>query len=275
MHEAEQKEQQLQAMLADLQSVVVAYSGGCDSAYLMSVAHTTLESHALAATAVSPSLARSELKAACSLARDRGWAHITVPTKEVAREEYARNYKDRCYWCKSELFEVLEPIATQRGARICSGTNFDDLSDYRPGLRAANEHGVSAPLAEVGLTKEEIRWLSRRLDLPTADKPASPCLSSRFAYGVRVTPAALRRVERAEEIMHALGFEIVRVRDHDRHAVIEVGEGELERAFEQEDAIRKDLTKLGYEHVEVDPLGYRTGSLNRVVLQPKIVSSSG
>jgi uncharacterized protein len=157
-------------------------------------------------------------------------AHAKALTHEVEREEYARNSADRCYWCKDELFETLSPIASERGACIAVGTNADDLGDFRPGQRAARERGIVAPLAEVGLTKKDVRDLSADIGLPTADKPASPCLSSRFAYGVRVTPEGLRRVEEAEEIVRSLGFEVFRVRDHGDLARIEVPEQEIERA---------------------------------------------
>jgi pyridinium-3,5-biscarboxylic acid mononucleotide sulfurtransferase len=188
-----------------------------------------------------------------------------VPEHEVEREEYARNSADRCYWCKDELFETLSPIASERGACIAVGTNADDLGDFRPGQRAARERGIVAPLAEVGLTKKDVRDLSADIGLPTADKPASPCLSSRFAYGVRVTPEGLRRVEEAEEIVRSLGFEVFRVRDHGDLARIEVPEQEIERAAALKKELATKLAALGFRYVTLDLVGFRSGSMNEVL----------
>jgi uncharacterized protein len=193
---------------------------------------------------------------------------MDVGTKEVTREEYARNDAQRCYWCKIELFEVLGPIAAERKAAIAVGTNVDDLRDFRPGLRAATEHGVKAPLAECGLTKEEVRALARARGLPTADKPASPCLASRFAYGVRVTPAALRRIERAEDAVRALGFGVFRVRDHGDLARIEVPPQEITRAVAVKDDVAAALRGLGFRYVTIDLEGFRSGSLNEALSPP-------
>lgn len=264
------KRAKLMEILSKMERVVVAYSGGVDSTFLLAAAHETLGADALAATAVSPSLARRELDAARELARRSGWRHELVATHEVAREEYARNEPDRCYWCKTELFDVLEPIASRANATIVVGTNTDDLSDYRPGLVAAGERGVRAPLAEAGMSKAEIREMSAAMGLPTADKPASPCLSSRFAYGVRVTPAGLRRVERAEELVRSYGFEVLRVRDHGDVARIEVDLADVGRARALEHELAEGLRELGYERATVDPDGFRSGSLNVVLDHPRI-----
>jgi pyridinium-3,5-biscarboxylic acid mononucleotide sulfurtransferase len=265
-----EKKNALDRIVADLGSVIVAYSGGVDSAYLTATAHEVLGDGALAVTAVSPSLSTRELRAASRLASERNWNHETVSTFEMHREEYARNSPDRCYWCKTELFEVLEPIATKRGAAVVVGTNADDLSDIRPGLRAAREHSARAPMAEAGLTKQEVRKLSLALGLPTADKPASPCLASRFAYGVRVTEEGLQRIERAEEIVRALGFEEFRVRDHGDLARVEVDREQIEKAARLRDEITQGLRELGWRYVTLDLAGFRSGSMNEVLGAPRI-----
>ncbi|HYI46577.1 MAG TPA: ATP-dependent sacrificial sulfur transferase LarE [Actinomycetota bacterium] len=242
--------------------VVVAYSGGVDSSLLAAVAHEVLGTEALCVTAVSPSLSRGELDSARALAADRGWNQAEVRTREMEREDYARNSTDRCYWCKTELFEVLAPVAAERSATVLIGTNLDDLSDHRPGLRAAEELHVASPLVEAGLGKADVRALSRDLDLPTAEKPSSPCLASRIAYGIRVTPSGLRRVDRAETFIRSLGFSVVRVRDHGSAARVEVGRDEVPRALTLEERIGDELRSMGYSSVSVDPEGYRMGSLN-------------
>jgi uncharacterized protein len=191
-----------------------------------------------------------------------------VGTHEVGREEYARNDSERCYWCKTELFDVLSPIAAQSDAVILVGTNLDDLDDYRPGGRAAAERGVRAPLVEVGLAKAEVRILSARRGLPTADKPASPCLSSRIAYGVRVTPERLRRIDRAEDYVLSLGFGVVRVRDHGELARIEVPVEDIERALARRAEIAAHLLGLGWSYVTIDLEGFRSGSLNELLPPP-------
>ena len=265
---AQEKHAALARRLRALRRVVVAYSGGVDSSFLASVAHDTLGADALAVTAVSPSLARRELDAATRLAAERGWNHRIVGTHEVAREEYARNDGDRCYWCKTELFEVLGPVAEELDAQMVVGTNVDDLGDYRPGLIAADEKNVMAPLVDARLTKSEIRALSDDAGLPTADKPASPCLASRFAYGVRVTPEGLRRIDAAEEFVRSLGFEIFRVRDHGDLARLEVPKDQIGRAVSLGETIDEGLKELGYRYVSIDLKGFRSGSLNEALLTP-------
>lgn len=265
-----QKQAALSDLLRGYGRVIVAYSGGVDSAFLASVAHGTLGKDSLAVTAVSPSLARRELDQARSLAAERGWNHRLMGTHEVSREEYARNDPDRCYWCKTELFEVLAPLAAETGARVVVGTNTDDLGDHRPGLRAADENGALAPMVEAGLSKEEIRELSRRAGLPTAEKPSSPCLASRFAYGVRVTPEGLRRVEAAEEYVRGFGFSELRVRDHGDLARIEVNPAEIPRAAALGDRLTDGLKELGYRYVSLDLQGFRSGALNEMLPLPRI-----
>ncbi|MDQ3646016.1 MAG: ATP-dependent sacrificial sulfur transferase LarE [Actinomycetota bacterium] len=271
MYSTAEKQQALTELLRELDPVVVAYSGGVDSSYLAAVAHDALGAdRAVAVTAVSPALARSELDDARGLARRLGWNHMLVETHEGEREEYARNASDRCYWCKTELFDVLDPIARVRSAQIVTGTNADDLGDYRPGLRAARERAVRAPLAEVGLTKDEVRSLSAARGLPSADKPASPCLASRFAYGVRVTRDGLRRVEEAERYLRSLGFRELRVRDHGDLARVEVPAEDIGRAAERHAQIAETFSGLGFKYVTLDLMGFRSGSLNEILSIDKL-----
>jgi uncharacterized protein len=259
------KRSELSSILGDSERIVVAYSGGVDSSFLAAIAHEVLGRDAVAATAASPSIATSELRAAKDLATRRGWNHLVVTTREVEREEYARNSPDRCYWCKTELFDVLEPVAEKMSAQIAVGTNVDDLGDYRPGIAAAQERRVRAPLVEARLTKAEIRSLSDRMGLPTARKLAAPCLASRFAYGVRVTPAGLRRVDAAEEFLRSLGFSELRVRDHGDLARIEVPTEDSERVVSLRDEIARALSDLGFTYITLDLSGFKSGSLNAVV----------
>ncbi|MDP9069124.1 MAG: ATP-dependent sacrificial sulfur transferase LarE [Actinomycetota bacterium] len=266
------KRDRLHRVLETMERVLIGYSGGVDSTFLMASAHEALGDRAWAVTAVSPSLARRELDEARSIARRFGWNHETVRTREVSQEEYARNDSDRCYHCKVELFEVLAPKARTLHAEIAVGTNTDDLGDYRPGLRAARERGVRAPLVEAELSKADVRELSGSLGLPTADKPSSPCLASRFAYGVRVTAEGLRRVERAEEIVRSHGFDVLRVRDHGDLARIEVPVEDVPRAAALQDEIFPALRALGFRYVTLDLAGFRSGSLNAVLQPPHIGS---
>jgi uncharacterized protein len=266
------KRDALHRVLSGLQSVVVAYSGGVDSSCLSAVCHQTFGARSLAVTAVSPSLARRELDAARALARRFGWEHRIVGTREFNREDYLRNDADRCYWCKTELFEVLAPIAHDRNATVLVGTNVDDLGDHRPGGKAAREHGARAPFVEAGLTKGDVRALAADLGLPTADKPASPCLSSRVAYGIRVTPERLRRIEKAEDRLIELGFETMRVRDHGDLARIEVPADGVARAAELREEIVAELRDLGWNYVTLDLGGFRSGSMNEVLPAPVFFS---
>ena len=259
------KRSALDELLGSFDEAVIAYSGGVDSAVLAAVAHEALGPRALAVTAVSPSLARRERAAASELAQRFGWNHIEVETAEVGRDDYARNAPDRCYWCKTELFEVLGPIAEARGATLMVGTNSDDLDDHRPGLRAAREQAVVAPLADVGLTKDDVRTIAGELGLPVADKPASPCLASRFAYGVRVTAEGLSRIDAAEEVVRDLGFDVFRVRDHGDLARIEVPPDRIAELVAARDQIETRLRALGFAYVTVDLTGFRSGAMNEVL----------
>ena len=264
------KRSALDRYLGSLGRIVVGYSGGVDSTVLAVAAHRALGEGSLAVTAVSPSLARRERVAAADLARRLGFAHREVKTYELDREEYSRNSSDRCFWCKTELFEVLGPIAAERSSVIAVGTNRDDLGDHRPGIQAARVNGVAAPLVEAGLSKADVRELARTWGVPVAEKPAAPCLASRFAYGVRVTEEGLRRIDEAEEIVRALGFEVLRVRDHGDLARLEVPGPDLERAASMSSVIQEKLRALGFQYVTLDLGGFRSGSLNEVLEGPSI-----
>lgn len=270
VNELAAKQDLLHRNLTSLGRLLVAYSGGVDSTFLAAAGRRALGDRCVAVTAVSPSLAAREKQAASSLARRLGWNHVLVETHELEREAYARNSSDRCYWCKTELFEVLAPLAQRHGAPIAVGTNVDDLGDYRPGLGAAEKNGVLTPLVAADLTKADVRRLSADLGLPTADKPASPCLASRFAYGIRVTPEGLSRVDRAEEALLALGFDVLRVRDHGELARIEVPAAEIPRAARLRELIAEELRSLGYVYVTLDLIGFRSGSGNEVLLRPSM-----
>jgi len=258
----------LKGIIAELPGAIVAYSGGADSAFLADVAHEVLGPRSIAVTAVSESLAADEREQAAALARARGWRHEEIRTREIERHEYRRNEPDRCFHCKDELFVVLDRLATDRRAIVLVGTNADDTGDFRPGLRAAREHGVRAPLLETGLHKEEIRELSRARGLPTWDKPASACLASRIAYGIEVTPERLDRIAQAEAFIRSLGLRQLRVRDHGDLARIEVPLEEVEQLAEPtlRAHIVERLKGLGFVHVTLDLEGFRSGSMNASLL---------
>ena len=266
--EALTKERALRALLRELGSVLVAYSGGVDSSYVAHVATEELGGRALCVTGLSPSLAGSQHEELLALARARGFRHETLATEELGDPRYLRNASDRCYFCKSELYSKLAPLAGARGlAAVVDGSTTDDLGDYRPGRAAASERGVRSPLVEVGMSKSEVRELSRRAGLPTWDKPASPCLSSRIAYGTPVTIERLRTVDAGEEIMRALGFREFRVRHHDELVRLEVAPAELDRALRREtaDELARRFRALGFRYVTLDLHGYRTGAMNEVL----------
>jgi len=259
----------LRSILNTFDSVIVAYSGGADSAFLADVAHEQLQGRSLAVTAVSPSLAPDEREAAARLAAERGWRHREIETFELERREYVANAPDRCYHCKTELFESLAAlVAAKPGTVVLVGTNLDDDGDHRPGQTAARERGVRAPLREAGLTKDAVRALSRARGLRTWNKPASACLASRIAYGVEVTPERLDRVGRAEAFLRSLGFDQLRVRDHGDLARIEVPVGEVELLSSEDvrTAVAAFLRDLGFTYVTADLEGFRSGSMNAVLL---------
>jgi uncharacterized protein len=263
------KRQRLLEILRDLGRVAVAFSGGIDSTVVAQAAFLALGEHAVAVTADSPSVPRSEIAEAVALAQRIGIRHHLVQTNEFADPDYVRNDGSRCYHCKSELYNRIETLLPQLGASvICSGANMDDLGDYRPGLTAAAEHSVRHPLQEAGFTKAEVRAVALAWGLPTWDKPASPCLSSRLAPGVMVTPERTGRVEAAEAYLRGLGLRELRVRLHEGElARVEVPATELPRLADP--AVREPLVRhlqsLGFRFVTLDLEGFRSGSLNALV----------
>ena len=259
------RERRLHDLLASFDSVIVAFSGGVDSAYLAWAATQVLGPAALCITADSPSYPDHHRRLAIRIAREFGLHHEFVRTAEMERPGYRANPVDRCYHCKHELYTVLTDLADARGiTAIVDGSNADDRSDYRPGRKAAREFGVRSPLDAADLSKADIRELSRAAGVPTWDEPASACLSSRIPYHSEVTSEKLQMIERAESALRDLGFRVCRVRHHDTLARLEFGHDEMDRAFEPgvRDQIVRELRALGYQHVAIDLQGYRMGSLN-------------
>ena len=263
-----EKERALRDTLSSLGSVIVAYSGGVDSAYLAWVANDLLGERAVAITADSPSYPERHRLMATQIAAGFGLRHEVIHTSELERPEYRANPANRCYYCKHELYTHLSRIAGERGAVVVDGNNADDRGDYRPGRQAAREFGVRSPLDEADLGKDEIRQLARDAGLPVWDEPASACLSSRIPYHSEVTDEKLRTIERAETVLRGHGFRVCRVRHHDDLARIELGRAELSRALEPEmsAALVRELKAIGYRYVTIDLQGYRTGSLNEGLL---------
>ena len=266
--ELERKLAALSGLLGDIPALIVAYSGGVDSAYLAYAATQALGDRAVCVTADSPSYPERHRALAIRIAAQFHLNHQIIATNEMAREEYRANPANRCYYCKQELYTQLMALAREQGIPvIADGSNADDRGDYRPGRQAAREFGVRSPLDEAGLTKDEIRELSRQAGLPTWDEPASACLSSRIPYFSEVTDEKLRMIERAETVLRDLGFRVCRVRHHDTIARLELGRDEIARALDPEvaDAIDRELRAIGYAHVTVDLRGYRLGSLNEAL----------
>lgn len=262
------KLRRLRELLDSLGSAVVAFSGGVDSTFLLKVAVEQLGDDVLAVTGDSESIPRSELDLARQNAKQFGARHLVVNTNEMCDPDYVSNPVDRCFHCKKTLFSILTEIAVERGVNgVIEGSNFSDIGDYRPGLRAVNQFDVRSPLKEVGLTKEEIRVLSQELGLTTWDKPAAPCLSSRIPYGSVITSEKLNRIEQAEKYIRSLGFKILRVRDHGDVARIEVPTEAIPRLLENglSEKVSAKLKELGYKYVAVDLQGFRSGSLNEVL----------
>jgi uncharacterized protein len=272
--ETQAKYERLQALLRDMESVLVAYSGGVDSALLLKVAYDVLGERAVGAIAASPAYAEEETQEAIETARQMGVPLITLETHELEDERYARNDFNRCYFCKTELFTQLEPLARQHNLRyIAYGMNKDDIGDFRPGQRAAREFGVRAPLKEAEMGKREIRAVARMLGVPVWDKPSMACFSSRIPYGSKVDVASLQMIYKAEKVLRDLGFRQVRVRHHDKLARIEVERSELPRLIDEEISrkVTDSLRHIGYTYVTVDLLGYRTGSMNEGFFKRKRV----
>lgn len=268
MNQPEQKYQHLREILRSMDGIVIGYSGGVDSTFLARVATDVLGERALSVSAISESYAAEERAEGQQFARDLGLNYIEVDTRELDNPEYRANNSNRCYFCKQELMTHLKQVAEREGIGVIAlGTVTDDLGDYRPGQAAARELGARFPLLEADLSKDDVRVLSKQLNIPTWNKPAFACLSSRFPYGEEITAEKLKMVERAEGVLREFGFRQFRVRHHNNLARIEVAPNEMETLFREREPIAMQFREIGYAYVSMDLMGYRTGSMNEVLVQ--------
>jgi len=265
-----EKKQKLQNYIKNLGSIAIAYSGGVDSTFLLKIAHEVLAERCIAITAKSSTYPEREYLAATRFCQEHGIHHISIESEELDIEGFASNPINRCYYCKKELYTKIWRVVKEYGIlHIADGSNLDDLGDFRPGMEAAREQNVISPLQECKLTKEDIRYLSKEMELPTWDKPSFACLSSRFPYGHTITREKLSMVEQAEDYLRNLGFRQIRVRHHGDIARIEVDRDERELFFHQDkmDQISTNLKKLGFSYITLDLQGYRTGSMNETIIK--------